>query len=189
MRSLRTANDSLARMRDAEIESAALEERARLSHELHDGLAQDLWLAKLKIGRLAAAPGLAPGDRALADEAIKAVDVGLTEARQAVIALRDTGQTTDSFGDLLERYIGDVEDRFGMTVSFDCSGQLPQLGARTKAEVLRIVQEALSNAARHADAHAVRCASSATARSWSSASSTMDAALIRRAWRRGTLGC
>jgi signal transduction histidine kinase len=156
MGALRAANDSLARLRDAEVERAALEERARLSRELHDGLAQDLWLAKLKIGRLAVAPGLGPADRALAEDVARAVDVGLADARQAVIALRDIGPATDSFGDLLERYVGDVEDRFGMTVSFDCVGELPQLAPRTQADVLRIVQEALSNAARHADARAVR---------------------------------
>jgi signal transduction histidine kinase len=155
MVALRSANESLEGLRDTEVEHAALEERARLSRELHDGLAQDLWLAKLKIGRLAAAPGLAPGDRALADDVLRAVEVGLAGARQAVMALRDTGPT-DSFGDLLERYVADVEDRFGMTVSFDSVGDLPQLAPRTQAEVLRIVQEALSNAARHADARAVR---------------------------------
>ena len=87
---------------------------------------------------------------------MRAVDVGLADARQAVLALRDSGHAADSFGDLLERYVGDVEDRFGMTVSFDYAPELPQLAPRKQAEVLRIVQEALSNAARHADAREVR---------------------------------
>ena len=54
LRQLRTANESLAELREAEMARAALEERMRLSRELHDGLTQDLWLAKLKIGRLGA---------------------------------------------------------------------------------------------------------------------------------------
>ena len=33
--------------------AATLEERARLAREIHDGLAQDLWYAKLKQSRLA----------------------------------------------------------------------------------------------------------------------------------------
>jgi signal transduction histidine kinase len=156
MKALRTANDSLARLRDAEGERAALEERARLSRELHDGLAQDLWLAKLKIGRLAASSALSPEDRTLAEEATKAVDVGLTEARQGVMALRDSADPSQSFATLLGRYIDDLVDRFGMPVEFDCPGSLPELPSRTKANLLRIVHEALSNASHHADAKAIR---------------------------------
>jgi signal transduction histidine kinase len=156
LKALRTANDSLARLRDAEVERVALEERARLSRELHDGLAQDLWLAKLKIGRLAASTALSPEDRTLAEEATKAVDVGLTEARQSVMALRDSADPTQSFVDLLRRYVEDFVDRFGVPVDFECAGSLPDLPSRTKADLLRIVQEALSNATHHSNATSFR---------------------------------
>jgi signal transduction histidine kinase len=53
LRDLRRANTELAQLRDAEVQRAAMEERTRLARELHDGLAQDLWLAKLRIGELA----------------------------------------------------------------------------------------------------------------------------------------
>jgi signal transduction histidine kinase len=82
--------------------------------------------------------------------------VGLAEARQGVIALRDSADPSQSFEDLLERYADDVVDRFGMPVEFECDGSLPELPSRTKADLLRIVQEALSNAARHADAETIR---------------------------------
>ena len=101
MAALRAANESLARLRDAEVDRAALEERARLSRELHDGLAQDLWLAQLKIGRLAASLALTPEDRTLAEEATKAVEMGLTEARQSVMALRASADESQSFAALL----------------------------------------------------------------------------------------
>jgi signal transduction histidine kinase len=156
MKALRTANASLARLGDAEVERAALEERARLSRELHDGLAQDLWLAKLKIGRLAASTALSPEDRTLAEEATKAVDVGLTEARQGVMALRDSADPSQSFAVLLRRYVEDFVDRFGVEVEFECAGSLPDLSSRTKADLLRIVQEALSNATHHSSAESFR---------------------------------
>ena len=53
LRALREANIELRRLGDAELANAALEERARLAREIHDGLAQDLWFAKLKHSRLA----------------------------------------------------------------------------------------------------------------------------------------
>ena len=68
MARVRLANEDLARLHGVEVERAALEERSRLSRELHDGLAQDLWLAKLKAGRLAALPGLGLEARALTAE-------------------------------------------------------------------------------------------------------------------------
>jgi signal transduction histidine kinase len=153
---LRSANDTLARLRDAEVEHAAAEERARLSRELHDGLAQDLWLAKLKIGRLAAVPGLTVEDRKLAEEASEAVEAGLTQARQGVLALRDSADPSQSFAELLESYADDVVDRFGLPVTFECVADLPELSPRSKANILKIAHEALTNAAHHADARTIR---------------------------------
>jgi signal transduction histidine kinase len=54
------------------------------------------------------------------------------------------------------RYVDDFEDRFGLHVEFDCVGDLPTMPVRTQAELLRIAQEALANARRHADATVVR---------------------------------
>ncbi len=52
LRALRSAYATLDRLRLSEAERATLEERTRLARELHDGLAQDLWFAKLKHERL-----------------------------------------------------------------------------------------------------------------------------------------
>ncbi len=153
--SLRRANQRLELLRDSEIERAALEERAWLSRELHDGLAQDLWLAKLKIGRLS---GLdhSPEARALVDEVSGVIELALAEARQAVMALRIAAESEDTFAALMARYVDDFEDRFGLRVDFVCSDDLPTLPVRTQAEFLRIAQEALANAHHHADATIVR---------------------------------
>ncbi len=153
--SLRQANLGLLRLKDAEIDRVAIEERARLSRELHDGLAQDLWLAKLKLGRLAALPDLEPEARLLCDELERAIDSGLAEARQAVMALRVAEDPGASFGELMGRYVDDFADRFGLQAEFACADGVPRLGTRVEAELLRIAQEALSNVRRHADATVV----------------------------------
>jgi signal transduction histidine kinase len=149
------ANQTLERLHQSEIERAALEERAWLSRELHDGLAQDLWLAKLKVGRLSGLD-LPPDARRLVDEVGGAIDLGLAEARQAVMALRIAAESEDTFADLMTRYVDDFEDRFGLRVEFDGGVDLPPLPVRTQAELLRIAQEALANAHHHADATVVR---------------------------------
>jgi signal transduction histidine kinase len=153
---VRRANEELHRLHETDLARAALEERARLAREVHDGLAQDLWYAKLKQGRLARLPELGADARQLADEVAFAVDSALTEARQAVMALRPQHLEGDSFREVVARYVDDFGDRFGLRTELDADPELPQLEARTQAEMLRIVQEAMNNVRRHADATMVR---------------------------------
>jgi signal transduction histidine kinase len=153
---LREANETLGRLKDAEVRRAALEERTRLSRELHDGLGQDLWLAKLRVGRLAAMPDLGGSAREACDQVAAAVDAGLADARQAVMALRLGSEPKVSLQEMLDRYVDDFGARFGLRAEFDCDGDLPSLTPRAEAELLRIAQEAMNNVVRHADATVVR---------------------------------
>jgi signal transduction histidine kinase len=152
-RELRMANASLAELRAAEVERAALEERARLARELHDGLAQDLWLAKLRTGEILAAPGLPDDARRAAEGAVAAIDVGLNGARDAVTALRGVAHNDSGFCTLVRRAVEDQGDRYGLRVEFSFEGDHDaRIDARTQAEMLRMLQEAMNNVARHADA-------------------------------------
>lgn len=154
--SLRLSIADLHRLRSVDADRAAIEERARLARELHDGLSQDLWLAKLKVGRLEALPGLGTEAMALTEELEAAVDAGLANARQAVIALRWIGDPDAPFRDQLARYVDDFADRRALRAELTCEHELPVLAPRAEAELLRIAQEALNNIARHADATFVR---------------------------------
>ena len=156
MTALRRANAELARLRAMEVERAILDERARLSRELHDGLAQSLWLAKLKTARLAGLTALDSEGGALARELGAAIDAGLVEARQAVQMLRSDGAPTGTLRELLEWTVDEFADRYGLRVEFDCGSDLPVLSPRAQAEAIRIAQEALTNVRRHADATVVR---------------------------------
>ena len=157
MRACGRSNVDLARLRVADVQRAGLEERARLSRELHDGLAQDLWLAKLTTGRLAGLADLGTEARALAGELGQTIDAGIAEAQQAIAAMREpTEPTGSSFSELMSRCVYEFGDRFGLRVEFACEQDLPQLTARAQAEALRIAQEALNNVRRHADATVVR---------------------------------
>ena len=132
---------------------AALEERDRLSRELHDGLAQDLWLAKLKAGGLKTVAGTDPEAAQILDELNGAIDFAMADARRAVKALRFGGSGFGlSMFELLRDDIMDFSDRFGLPVELACEHELPYLPPRSQAEILRIVQEALTNVRKHADA-------------------------------------
>jgi signal transduction histidine kinase len=155
VRALRWANIELLQLRDADTARAALQERARLAREIHDGLAQDQWYAKLKQSRLEHAGPLSEEQATLAAEVTDAIDAALAEARQSVAAMRLTDE--GPLESLIGRYVEDYADRFGIRALFEPDGQeLPDLPARTQVEVLRIVQEALNNVRKHADATLVR---------------------------------
>jgi signal transduction histidine kinase len=155
LRAVRSAHRELRRLREAELAAAALEERARLAREVHDGLAQDLWYAKLKQGRLLQSTSLDDDARQLADDVADALDSALAEARQAVMAMRPQ-LGGSSFEDVLSRYVEDFGDRFGVRTELEAPDELPALPPRVQAELLRILQEALNNVRRHADATVVR---------------------------------
>jgi signal transduction histidine kinase len=152
-RDLRSANLELETLRDAEVERAAMEERTRLARELHDGLAQDLWLAKMRAGELIAMDGLPVAARRAAENAVAAIDVGLDDAREAVAALRSSAHADSGFCNLVRRAVEDHGDRFGLRVEFSFEGDHDaHIAPRTQAEILRIAQEAMANVAKHADA-------------------------------------
>jgi signal transduction histidine kinase len=155
LRALRSAYTALDRMRVNDAERAALEERARLAREIHDGLAQHLWFAKLKFERLAGT--LSESDQALASEVSQALDAAIIEAREALVTMRASLTEDVPFGDMLTRTVDDFESRSGLRVEFSMSTGIPSsLAPRVQVELLRIVSEALTNVRKHADATMVR---------------------------------
>jgi NarL family two-component system sensor histidine kinase LiaS len=117
-------------------------------------MSQELWYAKLKQGRLLALHDVAGPARELAEEVSGAIESALAEARQAIMALRPAEGS--SFGEVVQRYVDDFSDRFGIPAEAHCEDVADQLPARAQAELLRIVHEALSNVRKHADATLVR---------------------------------
>ena len=85
-----------------------------------------------------------------------AIDGGLAEAQQAVTALRVAGEPVGPLWEVIERYVDDFADRFGLRAEVTCPKGGSGLAPRAEAELLRIAQEALNNVHRHADATVVR---------------------------------
>jgi signal transduction histidine kinase len=155
LRELREANVEVQRLAAAQAASAQLEERSRIAREIHDGLAQDLWYAKLKQSRLAQRMAGDEEATVLSDEVGDAIDAALAEARRAVVAMRPDTEPGD-LPDMIARQVEDFSDRFAVRTEFASVGGSPELDPRAQAEILRIVQEALTNVRKHADATLVR---------------------------------
>lgn len=153
LRDLRESHLRLEDLRESELVRAVLEERARLAREVHDGLTQELWLAKLQFGEIADGLGERhPEFQVPLDDVRATLDSAIAEARLAIVALSASADTSSDFVATLRTYVEDVGDRLGVPVTTTIAGDMPPLSARTSAEVTRIVQEALTNVRKHADA-------------------------------------
>jgi signal transduction histidine kinase len=154
LRALRSAYAALDRLRLSEAERATLEERTRLARELHDGLAQDLWFAKLKHERLV--PHVPEEQRGLATEVTQALDAAIAEAKQAVVTMRAADERERSLEELISRAVEEFSSRSGVRADLSVADLPNSLAPRSQVEVLRVLQEALTNVRKHADATVVR---------------------------------
>jgi signal transduction histidine kinase len=127
---------------------AALEERRRVARDLHDGLSQELAFIAGQSATLVERRGGDPELEHLRDAAQRAVD----ESRIAIAALsRPADEPVDV---LLGKVARELGERVGSTVKLDLAGGV-QADEHTRETLLRIVREAVSNAARHAGARTI----------------------------------
>ena len=129
-------------------EQARLRERARIASDMHDALGHDLALIALRAGALELAGDLTESNRDAA-AGLRAAAVAATDRlRHTVRLLRsdDAGRTPGP-AESLDALVDRARDA-GMTVRLH-GGEATSPGAADQA-VHRVVQEALTNAARHA---------------------------------------
>ena len=155
-----TLADELQRSREAIITSRE-EERRRLRRDLHDGLGAQLAALAMQTGtirsRLHRDPGAAERDLIeLRDELKTAID----DVRRLVHGLRppalDELGLAGAVRARLDRIGGhSSSDEPGLQVRLEVQEPLPVLPAAVEVAALRIVDEAIANAVRHARARAV----------------------------------
>lgn len=143
----------LAQLEDAREEqtrAAAVAERGRIASELHDVLAHSLSGAAIQLQgarMLADRDHAEPRMRAAIDRASELVKDGLTNARQAVGALR--GDELPSVAQL-ESLIEGFRTDMNVDVALAIEGGARTLPANASLALYRAAQEALTNVARYA---------------------------------------
>jgi signal transduction histidine kinase len=146
----------LERQRTAALLHAAAEERARIARELHDVIAHNLSVVVIQAG---AAQRVLDEQPEAAREALRQVEetgrVAMTEMRRLLGVLRkgdDEPLTVPQPGvGSLATLLDDVRSA-GLPVTFRTSGDPRTLPPGIDVSVYRIVQEALTNTLRHAEA-------------------------------------
>jgi signal transduction histidine kinase len=145
-----------ARLYERERELAITTERARLARELHDAVAQKIFALRLTAQ---AASNLIESDPERAREQLAQVGALATEAAAelstAVGELRTPDLEGDGLAEALRKQVAVIDRAHGShggpRVHFEC-GPSPALPPTHDQVVLRVMQEALHNALRHAGA-------------------------------------
>ncbi len=129
-------------------------ERRRLAIELHDETGQSLAAVLMGLRRLEESTDPATV-RATVDELRETVVNAVQELRALAVELRP--KALDDFGlsPALERLIDTYSRRTGLTVDSHLDGLEPRLPEPVESALYRIVQEALTNIAKHAGASTV----------------------------------
>ncbi|MCL5256914.1 MAG: sensor histidine kinase [Chloroflexi bacterium] len=132
------------------------EERSRLAREIHDGPAQVL--ANAIMGLDFCEELAKRGSPNLPDELAKlrvGMREGLGELRHFIFNLRPTSLQELGLIGTLCRYIEDYEERFGIQVSLRNAQLAERLPHEQEIVLFRVVQEALQNVRKHANASQV----------------------------------
>ncbi|MFF7924369.1 sensor histidine kinase [Streptomyces mirabilis] len=132
-------------------EAGVADERRRLAAEIHDTIAQGLTgiIAQLQVVANTPDPEAARVHLGRASELARQ---SLGEARRSVHNLAPVALEHDGLPEALKKTVADWARRTGVRADFTLTGTAEHLHEEISATLLRIAQEALSNASRHARA-------------------------------------
>lgn len=139
-------------------EQLRAQERVRLARDLHDQLGGDLTAIKMALSRLGAQlPPQAPQLQATAAYLEQLVERSFDTVQRLTSTLRQAPapELADGMLAALKWQVQQFELQTGVEVALACPAHAPELDATHRRALFHIVQEALSNIARHAGASQV----------------------------------
>ena len=136
-------------------DSAILEERGRLSQEIHDGLSQ--LIGTLRVRAEDALLSLDAKDWENARQTIQEIEQTATDAyaslREEMLGLRDTIVSGQDLVPLFTEFLSRFQRQWGIEAKLLMEDKQPYSAApNVEIQLLRIVQEAITNVRRHASA-------------------------------------
>jgi signal transduction histidine kinase len=138
-------------------ESAIVGERSRIAGEIHDILAQDFVGILLQIEAARDFSGSSPKDMAKCLDLAEAVArSGLAEARRSVWALSPPVLDAEGLVGAVQGFLSRIAAGNPNVVALSVQGKPYPLPSDTGLGLLRICQEAVVNALRHAEANRIR---------------------------------
>jgi two-component system nitrate/nitrite sensor histidine kinase NarX len=137
-------------------ETAVSEERGFIARELHDSIAQSLAFLRIQLTLLR--NDIKSGDVARIDKTLGELDAGVHESlgdvRELLVHFR-TRTNSEDIAPALKTTLQKFEHQTGLATHLDIEGDGMPLPADVQVQVLHVVQEALSNVRKHAQAREV----------------------------------
>jgi signal transduction histidine kinase len=147
-----------ARLHEAEEQWTIHAERDRIARELHDSLAQVLGVIHLRL-RALESRAKDEASHVMADELsdiAETADEAYRDVREAILGLRETVREDDGLEGSLREYLRKYSRQTGITANLACEGDTRRaLTPRREVQLLRVVQEALTNTRKHSGARRV----------------------------------
>jgi signal transduction histidine kinase len=161
MQSFNTRLEATVQMRTAQLQALSVKlleaqetERRFLAHELHDEIGQALTAIKINLHRLERWSTSPQASEPLED-CLALVDGTLQQVRNISLDLRPSMLDDLGLMPTLRWYINRHAKRTGLRETLTCELLAQRLPTATETACFRIVQEALTNIARHAQAQTV----------------------------------
>jgi signal transduction histidine kinase len=145
------------RLLSRQLVRAQEQERKSISRELHDEIGQKLTALRMELGSLPKLKGEGQFDEHLED-AKRLAEQSLRSVRDIAMGLRPSMLDDLGLGPAVQWQARQFSKHTGVPVNVQISGQLGTLPERHRTCVYRVVQEALTNCARHAAAKTIRVA-------------------------------
>lgn len=136
----------------------SLQERERIAREMHDGVAQNLAVLRLEVFKIREMLSHQGNGELLKEcDAVESlVNQTYLEVRQTLYDLRASRQLHEGFWPTVERQLEEFQRVSGVEVRFEPLRPEKELwNELASVQILRIIQEALANVRRHADARRV----------------------------------
>lgn len=135
--------------------TATIAERERIAREMHDGMAQVLGVTHLRLRALEAQSSV----RDLVDVHDEVADLAdmcreaYSDVRESILGLRESSRVDRALMESLRAYLEKYQRQSGIPTALDAEGAEDiVLPSRYQVQILRVVQEALTNVRKHSGA-------------------------------------
>lgn len=173
----------------ASLQNYREEERARIARELHDELGQLLTGIKMEVSWLGGR--LQPGQGVLVDKVASVkgqIDQTIATVRRISSELRPLALDDLGFSAAASWYVDQFSERTGLPVELSLADADPQRGDAVATALFRVLQESLTNVARHAQAGKVEVRLSYENNAWALSVKDDGIGFVPESGRHGDIG-